>query len=118
MVNKLNSGGQTKIEYQQLLLNDLPGGEFATHTFRIVQELVTNALKHANAQHILVQLGTVGGELAILVEDDGKGFDPASKPEGNGLKNIHSRVNYLKGSIEWQSSPGEGTSVLIHLPVG
>ncbi len=43
----------------------------------------------------------VGGELAILVEDDGKGFDPASKPEGNGLKNIHSRVNYLKGTIEW-----------------
>lgn len=117
IVNKLNSNSPVKIEYQQLLLTELPGGEFATHTFRIVQELVTNALKHADAQHILVQLSTVGKELAVLVEDDGKGFDLASKPEGNGLKNIHSRVNYLKGSIEWQSKPGDGTSVLIHLPI-
>lgn len=117
IVNKLNNNSPVKIEYQQLLLIELPGGEFATHTFRIVQELVTNALKHAEAQHILVQLSTVGKELAILVEDDGKGFDLASKPEGNGLKNIHSRVNYLKGTIEWQSKPGDGTTVLIHLPI-
>lgn len=117
MVNKLSSGSTAHIEYQQLLKTDLPGGEFATHTFRIVQELVTNALKHAQARQILVQLSTVGPELVVLVEDDGKGFDPALKQEGNGLKNIQSRLKYLKGTVEWQSAPGEGTSVLMHLPM-
>jgi two-component system, NarL family, sensor kinase len=99
-------------------IGNLPRGEFATHAYRIVQELATNALKHAGANHILVQLSQVNGELVIVIEDDGIGFDLKKSTEGGcGLKNIHSRVNYLKGTIEWYSGVNHGVSVLIHLPI-
>lgn len=117
LLERLKGQQDMQITFQQWQVPVLPGGEFATHSFRIVQELVANALKHAQAKHLLVQFSGMPGELAILVEDDGKGFDPAQEVPGNGLKNIRSRVSYLKGHIEWDSEVGKGTSVLVHLPI-
>jgi signal transduction histidine kinase len=67
-------------------------------------------MKHAGASEVLVQLM----HLTITIEDNGVGFDSSSpKHKGNGLGNVRSRVDYLKGQLDIQSTPGKGTSIHI-----
>jgi signal transduction histidine kinase len=87
--------------------------------YRIVQELLNNIMKHAEATQVLVQISMLPPLLSLTVEDNGLGFDqtnPASDA-GAGLSNVRSRVEYLKGKIDIQSSEGMGTSVFIEIPV-
>jgi len=78
--------------------------------FRIVQELVTNSLKHAEANEIDVQMSCQNHLLQITVEDDGKGFDKAEvKGKGIGLSNIESRIEYLNATVDFMSN-NKGTS--------
>ena len=82
--------------------------------FLIVKEALTNALKHAGAQaRSSVQAKVSGNTLEILVQDDGKGFDPASPAESrrNGLGNMRRRAEAIGGSLELQSTPGTGTTL-------
>ncbi len=83
--------------------------------YRIVQELLNNIIKHANASKVLVQVMKNDKELNITIEDNGIGFnkEEASIKNGAGLKNVQSRVDYLKGSLDIQSTPGKGTSIHI-----
>ncbi|HEY0608992.1 MAG TPA: sensor histidine kinase, partial [Chitinophaga sp.] len=82
--------------------------------YRIVQELVTNALKHAKASRILVDCIQHGSEVSITVEDNGKGFDPkAVNGNGSGLNNIRTRVDYLNGKMDIQFAANTGTSINI-----
>lgn len=85
--------------------------------YRIVQELVNNAVKHAGASELFVQVMQLERHLTITVEDNGKGFDPATVQGGSGLKNIQSRVEYLRGNIDVKTSPGGGTSFHIDCSV-
>jgi two-component system, NarL family, sensor kinase len=87
--------------------------------YRIVQELINNIIKHAGATKVLVQVMRNDAELNITVEDDGKGFnkEAALLKNGAGLKNIQSRVDYLKGHLDIKSAPGKGTSVQIDCTV-
>lgn len=87
----------------------------AVVVYRIVQELVNNAVKYAHASEIVVQVIREKEDLSITIEDNGAGFDVAklaSKP-GAGLKNVEARVKYLKGHMDIQSVPGKGTSIHI-----
>jgi signal transduction histidine kinase len=87
--------------------------------YRIIQELINNALKHAQAKEILVQLATNENSIHITVEDDGIGYDANAiqSKKGNGLANIEYRVNYLNGVIDSVSSPNNGTAVNIEFKV-
>ncbi len=87
--------------------------------YRIIQELANNTVKHAQADHLLLQLIHRDNTLTILAEDNGRGFDvqKALTQKGLGLSSINSRVRYLQGHIEWDSVPGSGTTVSIVLPV-
>jgi signal transduction histidine kinase len=87
--------------------------------YRIVQELLNNIIKHADAHNVLVQVIRKHTELNITVEDDGKGFIKADSfaEKGAGLKNIQSRVDYLKGELDIKSILGKGTSVHINCNV-
>jgi signal transduction histidine kinase len=89
------------------------------NSYRIVQELLNNIIKHADAKDVLVQLTVQNGKLNIMVEDDGIGFEPdlAKNSGGLGLKNIISRVNYLEGHIHFDSEQGKGTNIMIDFPL-
>lgn len=85
--------------------------------FRIVQELINNAVRHANADKILVQISFSSQKLTITVEDNGNGFTKEldNKKEGSGLANIRQRVQYLNGTIDIQSEHAIGTSVHVEI---
>jgi len=82
--------------------------------YRIIQELVNNALKHAKASRILVDCIQDEEQVSITVEDNGSGFDPKQvKSNGSGLSNVRSRVDYLNGKLDIQFAANTGTSINI-----
>ncbi|MEH6681257.1 MAG: histidine kinase [Sediminicola sp.] len=88
--------------------------------YRIIQELINNAVKHAKATEILVQFIREGKYVNVTVEDNGIGFEaPENDTDsaGMGLKNIKTRVAYLKGAMDFQSVINEGTSVNFQITV-
>ena len=87
--------------------------------FRVIQEVVQNIMKHAQASEVSLQIVRHETELTIVVEDNGVGFDPAAlAPEaGIGLQNIESRMAYLGGRVEFDSTPGRGTTVILEAPL-
>ncbi|MDN6437792.1 MAG: sensor histidine kinase, partial [Lactococcus sp.] len=79
--------------------------------FRMTQELLSNTLRHAKAQHIDISFSQTVGTLVLIVKDDGVGFDTTiEKTASQGLKNIKERTLSLGGTVEWQSAPGFGTT--------
>jgi signal transduction histidine kinase len=90
-----------------------------TVLYRIIQESVNNVIKHADATSLDILLLCDEKEITVSIEDNGKGFDTTDKNKFNGigLKNIISRVGYLKGSVDISSSPGKGTLVAIFIPL-
>ncbi len=90
-----------------------------TFVYRIVQELINNAVKDAQATEIITQLTYLPNKLLVVVEDNGVGYDPVSVQDkkGAGLKNIEYRVQYLNGTLETNSSENNGTSINIELHV-
>lgn len=86
--------------------------------FRLMQESVQNALKHAEASHIKVKVEMTLQSTMIIVKDDGKGFDPNEKKDQSfGLVGMRERVDMLEGELSIDSSPGEGTIVTIQIPI-
>lgn len=92
--------------------------EVETAVYRIVQEAFTNAIKHAAAGHVSVVLTRTHGRLSIVIEDDGRGFDPAeARGDGLGLLGMQERVALIDGSLHVESTPGAGTTLLLDLPL-
>ncbi len=87
--------------------------------YRVIQELVNNIMKHAQATKALVQLQREEQTLTVTVEDNGKGFNEAllAASKGIGWSNIKNRVEYLKGTVTIESEEGKGTGITIELPV-
>lgn len=118
--SEIDSSGIIQVNYQAVGVDNLIMEQTTAVTiYRIVQELVNNVLRHANAQNVLVQLHQYAQEklLAVTVEDDGTGFDTGilNRSGGIGWQNIQNRVEFLKGRVDTQSSPGKGTSVMIEI---
>ncbi len=91
----------------------------ATAVYRIVQELLNNVMKHAQAQEVFVQVSREDDQLHISVEDDGVGFDADSPARtGIGLAGIRTRVGLLGGTFTINSRAGRGTGFFLQLPVG
>jgi signal transduction histidine kinase len=84
--------------------------------YRIIQELLQNAIRHSRAKTILVQLTHHEKTIHLVVEDDGIGYDSLNPQTGMGTKNIKSRVEFLNGVMHIQSHPETGTSVHIEFP--
>ena len=97
--------------------------ELETALFRTAQEALTNVDRHARAERVLVQIGVQGERLAIEIEDDGEGFDPAAmtpRPgdaRGLGLLGMRERVELFGGTVTFDAAPGSGTRVVIDVPL-
>jgi signal transduction histidine kinase len=85
--------------------------------YRVIQELISNTLKHAKASNFSVQLIRTNKKLAGFVMDDGKGFNSDQLANGHGLNNMKSRISLIGGTINIDSSPNQGVSVSISIPL-
>lgn len=97
--------------------DDLPK-DVALCIFRVLQESVNNALKHARARHVTVGLRDEGGELRLEVTDDGTGFDrdAAMKGSGLGLISMQERLTIVGGELSIESRPGNGATIRARVP--
>lgn len=88
--------------------------------YRMVAELLHNALRHAHARHVHAEVHRLPTLLRLVVSDDGQGFDPLAPPPGRGgmgLRGVRVRAGYLGGTVQIHSQPGHGTIVSIELPM-
>lgn len=116
--NDINKSGVLSVTYQSAgIENATINQTTSVALYRIVQELVSNTIRHSGATTALVQVIKSAAGIALTVEDNGKGFDTSvlQQTKGMGWSNIQSRVDFLKGKMDVQSSEKTGTSVLIEL---
>jgi signal transduction histidine kinase len=85
--------------------------------FRTTQEALRNVMKHAGAKHIDVAVVRTNGHATLTVRDDGRGFDPASRPDGHfGLRILSDLARERGGDLSVDSAPGRGTTVRVEAP--
>lgn len=117
LAQHISGSGKIKIEVRVFNLDERIDGQVEIAIYRVVQELVANALKHAQAQLISISLNRQDNNLNVVVEDDGKGFDLALVEKGMGLENIRQRVEALEGKLNIDAKPGRGTTVIVDVPI-
>ncbi len=117
-VNKLSNKSLHVHVYTEGLDQKLDSN-IETVLYRVIQECVHNAIKHAGATTLDISLVRDKEGISGTIEDNGKGFDPADKEkfEGIGLKNILTRIAYLRGTVDFDSAPGRGTVVALYVPL-
>jgi len=94
------------------------GAGIVRHVTLIVREAVNNACKHSKATMLTITVEISGDQLRLVIEDNGSGFDPATAAgQGNGLGNMHARAQAVNGTLAVDSRPGQGTRVVICLPI-
>lgn len=118
-LDRFTAGGKVKISFGVYPddVADAMDTALKVELFKIIQELMTNVQKHAEASAIEIQLTRVDGELKLIFEDNGKGFPVDETSAGIGLQNIKARLNNFKGTLAIDSFPGRGTVVDISIPV-
>jgi signal transduction histidine kinase len=107
-----------KADFKAELEGNLPP-EIEEGCYRIAQEALNNTLKHAQAKHVWVRISQTRQMVKLEICDDGKGFEPASaqKQGGMGLTNMQKRAKQLGGKLTIQSSPGEGTQIVMEVKI-
>ncbi len=115
--NTMQLSSKVSIGYEQLGAERELGNTADLNIYRIVQELISNAIKHGNPTKIMVQLTKTNNKILITVEDDGKGFNKsqATEKDGMGIKSVQQRVDYFKGNMDIDTAAGNGTSINIEL---
>jgi PAS domain S-box-containing protein len=103
------------------LLDDRLASETETALYRIAQEALTNVAKHSNARKVDVILERRADHVLLIVEDDGVGFDfddAGARGDGFGLLGMQERAALVGANLQIESTPGEGTTILVRMPVG
>jgi signal transduction histidine kinase len=105
------------VDFQTALAEERLPEEVETAIYRIVQESLTNVVKHARARRVSILLARKDGAVKAVVEDDGQGFDPAETGGGSGLVGMRERLALLGGRLAVESAPDGGTTVAAEVPV-
>jgi signal transduction histidine kinase len=92
-------------------------GEAATVLYRIVQEALTNVVKHAAAHRVSILLTRKNAHVIAVIEDDGLGFDPEAESPGSGIDSMRERVQLLGGRFRIESGEGSGTTLVVEVPI-
>ncbi|TDW52829.1 signal transduction histidine kinase [Flavobacterium sp. 270] len=118
-LNNISEASRLKITfltYPKKEINEMDE-DIQIETFKVIQELLTNTIKHAKASEIEVQLNLIDNILNVLFEDNGVGFDADNQTKGIGFINLETRINKLNGSFLIDSKLGRGTIANIEIPV-
>lgn len=119
MCEAIEQANDIQIEYIPHGLDQLTDDILETNVYRIIQELLRNIVKHAQATEVIVQLSLEDDLLNITVEDDGCGFEQHQlvHKQGMGIESIQARVRLLRGKLELDSKIGSGTGFYIEIPL-
>ena len=120
MAQVITETNALEVRVEDFGMGDRLENSLELNLFRMVQELVANTIKHAEASKVSIQLTQHEDNLNIIIEDNGKGFDRSkvdSGKTGMGLTTIEKRVEHLEGNFTVDSVLGKGTSILIDIPV-
>ena len=105
-----------RVELEAHVGERLPS-DVETALYRIVQEALTNVVKHAEASAVSIVLARSGRSVTAVIEDDGRGFAPGSDTEGLGLLGIGERLALLGGKLKLESKPGAGATLVAEVPL-
>lgn len=118
MAEKISSADKIKIEVIHFGLDKRLENTLELTLFRIIQELITNIIKHADAKHATINISLYDKNLNIIIEDDGKGFDmnKVDLNNGMGISSIKTRIEHLEGTFEVDSTINKGSSIIMNIP--
>ncbi|MGG7036654.1 MAG: ATP-binding protein, partial [Flavobacterium sp.] len=108
---KLNFSIDNRIDWDKV------GNTVKINLYRILQECLQNINKYANAKNIGIKISREAENVALIISDDGVGFDVSRKSKGIGMQNMVSRTHECKGVIDVRSGRGNGTTILITIPI-
>jgi signal transduction histidine kinase len=105
------------VDFETALRDERLPGEVETALYRIVQEALTNVVKHAQARRVSILLTRTSGSVKAVIEDDGRGIGNDSTSGGFGLVGMRERLSLLGGRLEIESDPGSGTTIAAEVPL-
>lgn len=117
LVEAINATNRIHIIYQSHINGIVVPDDVHLAIYRIIQEHLTNVLKHAKATKAVVDIDFIGENLLLTIWDNGVGFDTSQKSSGIGIANMESRVEDLNGSIDIASAPGKGCKLDVKIPL-
>jgi signal transduction histidine kinase len=121
LVERVRTTSGLEIEFDVALADEegRRSPEVEAAVYRLVQEALTNVVKHADAKHVAIRIADADddGQLLIVIEDDGCGFDPHETGSGFGLLGMRERVTLVQGQLEVTSRPGDGTRLTATIPI-
>ncbi|MEO1031746.1 MAG: sensor histidine kinase [Bacteroidota bacterium] len=120
MADKVSASNQLNIEVLDHGLDQRLENSLELTLFRIIQELITNVVKHAEASEATIHLTNHEDSINIMVEDNGKGFNPSQitkTKKGMGISSIDKRAEHLDGQLTIESERNKGTTVIIDIPI-
>jgi signal transduction histidine kinase len=117
LTDSFAEGTDTRVDFHSALGEPRLPSEVETTLYRVVQESLTNIVKHANARNVSVSLARRESTVVAVIEDDGAGFDPRGvREESVGLLGMRERLSFLDGRLEIESRPGAGTTIVAEVP--
>ena len=117
IANQISATNKISISVINVDVNHRVENAIEIQIFRVLQELLTNIIKHANATEVVIQFSEIDDALNVLVEDNGKGFNASEESSGMGLKNIKDRMENINGEIMIDSTEGNGTTIILTIPL-
>jgi len=119
LCNTVAESGKMEVSFSHFGLDKRLAYTYEVNVLRIIQELVSNVLKYADATKLMIQLNYIDEVLNIMVEDNGVGFkqQDALAQSGVGLINIEARLRSIQGTVQFENRPKGGTTVIFHIPI-
>ena len=117
LVERVEHGAEIEFVADLEVAAERLDSELETVVYRLVQEALNNVAKHSGAGRAQLQVRSAEDRLAVLVSDDGKGFDPAGETSGFGLAGMRERIELAGGELQIESREGAGTRILASVPL-
>jgi len=117
MRDAINSAGKIQMQVMNYDVVSRLDPDSEINLFRVIQELITNVIRHAQTNEVIVQFSGGNTNLSVMVEDHGIGFDPKNvKSDGIGMTNLRKRISDINGEMTIESIIGQGTTIVIDVP--